>query len=168
MATIYPLSAGNRYDASSVELRISGNRYIGITECDYEQTLEPGEVRGLHAQVLGFTRGIQKCSGRLVMLRDEFDDLTEQLATIVTSAGGGILEANFMLTVTYKEDAIVIGQITTDTLFNVRFTATKHRFQAGSSDALTVEMPFVYQYALVNGAAAIGNLLRGIIAANVP
>lgn len=158
----YPLVNGNRFDASSIELQINGKRYIGVTECDYEQTLDPGEVRGLSPQILGLTRGVQKCSGRIVLLREEFDDLTVDLQTLAV----GILEANFTITVTYSEvppvaiPSGVVGTTSTDTIVGVRITGTRHKFSAGSSDPIGVEMPFMARYILVNGVLPMNNLLQ--------
>jgi hypothetical protein len=95
----YPLVNGVRFDASSIELKINLQRYIGITQVQYEQSLEPGEVRGLNPQVLGYTRGLYRVSGTISMLREEFQDLTTNFQTVVV----GLLEANVVCSVTYSE-----------------------------------------------------------------
>ena len=164
----YPLVNGNRFDASSIELQINGKRYIGCTDCTYEQTLEPGEVRGLSPQLLGLTRGIQKCSGTITILREEFDDLTLDLQNLAV----GLLEANFTITVTYSEvppvaiPSGVVGTTSTDTIVGARITGTRHKFSAGSSDPISVEMPFMARYILVNGIVPLNNLLQIATAAS--
>jgi len=170
MALPYPLSIGNRFDSSSVELKINGKRYIGALRGNYEQTLEPGEVRGLSAQILGYTRGLQKCSGSFMMLREEFQDLTVDLATITL----GILEAGMLATVTYSElppggGAAGLPLTTgTDTIVGLRFTGTRHSFSAGSADPISVEMPWVARYILVNGFSPLNALFKGIAASSAP
>ncbi len=165
MPVTYPLITGVRFDASSIELSLNGKRYIGVTEMEYEQTLEPGEVRGLSAQILGYTRGIQKAGGRLMMLREEFQDLSIDLQTLAT----GLLEANFLCSIHYAElpPLSIPGNpfaTSTDQIWGLRFTGTRHRFQQGSSDPIVVEMPFVARIILVNGLQPMNNILRFAIA----
>src|SRR6266849_4949904 len=146
----YPLVSGVRFDASSIELKINTLRYIGVTEIQYEQELLPGEVRGLNPQILGFTRGMYKVSGTLTILREEFQDLTSNMvppAAIPTGAVAGT---------------------STDTIVGMRFTGTRHRAQGGSSDGLTVEMPFIARYLLTNGIPALNSLLKMAVAATAP
>ena len=165
MPVPYPLSSGHRFDASSIELQINGKRYIGCAECEYEQTLDPGVVRGLAAQPLGFTRGILTCQGRVVMLREEFQDLSTDLQALAV----GLLEAIFTASITYSElppaAATAILTTSTDTIVGMRFTTTRHRFAAGSSDPIQVEMPFIARYILVNDIAPLNNLYKLAIAA---
>lgn len=165
MPVTYPLITGVRFDASSIELHLNGRRYIGITEMEYEQTLEPGEVRGLSAQILGYTRGIQKATGRVMMLREEFQDLSVDLQTIAT----GLLEANFLAMVHYSElpPMSIPGNpsaTSTDSIIGLRFTGTRHRFAQGSGDPIVVEMPFVARLMLINGIQPMNNILKYAIA----
>jgi len=166
MPVTYPLITGVRFDASSIELNLNGKRYIGVSEMEYEQTLEPGEVRGLSAQILGYTRGIQKAGGRLMMLREEFQDLSVDLTALAT----GLLEANFTASIHYSELPPMSfpgnpSATSTDMILGLRFTGTRHRFQQGSSDPLTVEMPFVARLMLINGIQPMNNILKYAIAA---
>lgn len=166
-SVVYPLITGNRFDASSIEIKINNKRYIGCTEIDYEQTLEPAEVRGMSPQVLGFTRGIQKCGGRIVMLREEFQDLSLDLITLSV----GLLEANFLGMVTYSElppvASVALPLFTSvDTIVGMRITGSKHRVQAGSAEPLTVELPFVARYIMVNGIPPLNNLMKAAFAAS--
>lgn len=162
MALGYPLINGVRFDASSIELKINALRYIGITEIQYEHTLEPGEVRGLNPQPLGYTRGIYKASGTLSILREEFQDLTSNFITVAQ----GTFEGNVICAVTYSElppAAIPTGGVTlpsTDTIVGMRFTGSRHRASSGSADPLVVEMPFVARYILINGIPALNALLK--------
>lgn len=166
MPATYPLTTGNRLDASSIELNINGKRYIGFSEMEYEQSLEPGEVRGATPQVLGYTRGIYKAGGTLTILREEFQDLTLDLQTLAV----GFLEANFVATVTYSElpplaSLAIPGFTSIDTLIGLRFTSTKSIIKTGTADPLIVTLPFVCRMILVNGIQPMNNILKYAIAA---
>lgn len=164
MAIGYPLVNGDRFDASSIELQLNTKKYIGVKQVKYKQSLEPGEVRGFSPQVLGFTRGLYKVEGSIQIYREEFQDLSVDLQTIAV----GLLEANFLATITYSElsplngalPTGVVGSTSTDTIVGMRFTATDHTVDAGSSDPLVVELPFVARYCLISGIAPLTNLFR--------
>jgi hypothetical protein len=155
---------GDRFDASSIELVLGTKRYIGVKQVKYKQSLEPGEVRGFSPQVLGFTRGMYKVEGSIQIYREEFQDL----ATDLQSLAIGLLEANFQAVITYSEaltttGAIpsgVIGATSIDAIVGMRFTATDHSIDGGTSDPLVVEMPFVARYMIVNGFAPLNSLLK--------
>jgi len=170
MPVTYPQLAGNRFDASSVELTINGKRYIGAIAGRYTQTVTPGVVRGLASQILGWTRGIQDCSGSFTLLREEFQDLTTDIATIAT----GILESGMLVTVTYSElppaaSGFGLPLTTgTDTIVGLRFTGTTHAFNAGSSDPLSVEMPWIARYILINGFSPLNSLFKAAAASSLP
>jgi hypothetical protein len=160
----YPAVNGDRFDASSIELQLNTKRYIGIKQVKYKQSLEPGEVRGLSSQVLGYTRGLYKVEGSIQIYREEFQDLAIDLQTLAV----GLLEANFLAVVTYSESipgaatipAGVVGATTKDTIVGMRFTATDHSIDGGSSDPLVVEMPFVARYLLINSVPALNQLFK--------
>lgn len=143
----FPLGAGPRFDASSIELVINGQRYIGCSEVEYSQELMPGTVRGLTPQAIGFTRGVYSAKGSLTMYREEFQALTQQIAAL---AQGGFLEAMFLIDITYSELLLPLN-FSHDSIWGVRFTEDLHKIQAGSGEALTVQVPFVALYVLVNG-----------------
>jgi len=160
----YPLVAGDRFDASSIELKLNAKKYIGVKSVKYKQELEPGEVRGFSPQVLGYTRGLYKVEGSIQIYREEFQDLSIDLQTLAV----GLLEANFIATIVYSETgtlnnvlpAGIVGATSMDTIVGVRFTGTDHSVEAGSSDPLVVELPFKARYLLVNGMAPLTNLFR--------
>jgi hypothetical protein len=164
MAIGYPLVAGDRFDASSIELKLNGKKYIGIKQLKYKQSLEPGEVRGLSPQVLGFTRGQYKVEGSIQIYREEFQDLITDLSLIAV----GLLEANFLATINYSEKnplngslpTGVVGSDMTDQIVGMRFTSTDHSVDAGSSDPLVVELPFLARYLLIGNIPPLSNLLR--------
>lgn len=166
MAVNYPLTLGERLDASSIELNCNGKRYIGFSAIEYEYSLEPGEVRGGSPQVLGYTRGIYKAGGTLTFWREEFQDLINDLQTLAV----GVLEAQFLVTITYSNlpplAALAIpGFTSTDTILGLRLTSGKHNIKSGSADGLEITLPFVAPLILVNGLQPMNSLLRYAIAA---
>jgi hypothetical protein len=152
----YPLGAGPRFDASSIELVLNGVRFIGCSEFEWNQSLKPVEVRGFTPQAIGFTRGVYNVSGRVTMYRSEFDFL----ALTISALGLGFMEAMILGTVTYQEHQPLLLPDAKDELFGIRFTEDAHKISAGSGDALAVDLPFVALYALVNGLPAFGALSR--------
>lgn len=160
----YPLANGDRFDASSIELQLNTKKYIGVKSIKYRHSLEPGMVYGFSAQPLGRTRGQYKAEGTISIYREEFQDLSIDLQTLAV----GLLEANFLATITYSElnplngqlPTGVVGSTSTDTVVGMRFSATDHSVEAGTSDPLVVELPFTALYCLINGALPLTNLFR--------
>ena len=93
----YPLVNGKRYDFSSIVLQLPERKILGFKEINYSQKLEPGEVRGAHAQLLGRTRGNYTGEGSMTLYRQEADELRQAL-------GDGYMEKEFDITVTYADD----------------------------------------------------------------
>lgn len=130
----YPLINGVRFDFSSVELNLSGKFFNGIKSINYEDSLEPGKVRGNRSQVIGRTRGEYNASGSLELYALEYEELTDILQLI--SAGRGIYEVSFPIVVSYAE----IGQrVIVDSLFGCRITKAAVQAQEGS-DAITKQL----------------------------
>lgn len=152
----FPLSTGTRYDASSIELRFQGQRYIGCTEMEYSQELIPGVARGFTPQAVGFTRGVYTAKGRVTMFREEFDQLVSDATAILQ---GGFMEAMLIGEVNYDSAGGIPGLLSvTDQIIGMRITEDSHKISAGSGDALTVDMPFVALYILVGGSSGIPGL----------
>jgi len=149
MTLAYPLINGVRYDFSSIEVKVSGRSFLGIKEIAYSDSLEPGEVYGAHAQVLGRTRGQYKAEGSMTLFRAEADEWLQAL-------GEGFLEAVFDIQVFYAEAGM---PLVTDTLVGCRIKKPDISLSAGS-DALQVKFDLHMLYILHNGIAPIRHLLR--------
>jgi hypothetical protein len=160
----YPGVNGDRFDASSIELQLNTKRYIGVKQLKYRQSLEPGMVYGFSSQPLGRTRGQYKCEGSIQIYREEFQDLSVDLQTLAV----GLMEANFLATVTFSEvnplngalPTGVVGSTSTDSIIGMRFSATDHTAESGTSDPLVVELPFTAMYQITNGIPPLTNLFR--------
>lgn len=117
MPIAYPLVNGNRYDFSSVEIRVAGALFNGVKEVTYSQTLEPGIVRGNRAQVIGRTRGPLDAEGNLTLYKLEFQALIQALQLLGAPTQAGFMEVPFDVVVNYAE----VGQpVIQDTLRGCR------------------------------------------------
>jgi hypothetical protein len=97
----YPLINGNRFDGSSVTVRINGKKYVGVQEIDYEAMVEPGFVYGVSTAVpIGRTRGQLKTdNASITILREDYADILSDFQALAV----GFSEANFQIIVSYSE-----------------------------------------------------------------
>lgn len=65
---------GKAYDWGDVDLKIPGLN-IQVQEISYDDELEMEEVYGSGSKPRGYGTGNYKASGKLSMLRDDYDDL---------------------------------------------------------------------------------------------
>lgn len=127
----YPLINGNRYDFSSLEVDVAGLRIRGITALNYTDELEPGEVYGTSAQIIGRTRGQRRTSGSVTMHRAEADQL-------IAALGNGFMERSFNIAASYADT----GQpLTRDELVGCRITRVqKDNAQGSDPTAVTFDL----------------------------
>lgn len=124
----YPLINGHRYSFSSIEATFNGKKYIGFSAINFDEELEPGEVRGASAELLGRTRGDYKTSGSYEMYLQEDEVFIEAL-------GDGYGEVSFNITVMYAEDNSPVIQ---KTLIGCRIKKGSHGHTKGT-DGLSVK-----------------------------
>ncbi len=130
MALQYPLINGHRHDFSSAEINVAGRFLNGIKSLDYGHSLEPGELRGNRAALIGRTRGKYGVDASIELYLAEY----QELITVLSATGGGYLEASFNITASYNE----AGQaLVTDYLIGVRLKKPSKSFNEGG-DALSV------------------------------
>ena len=136
MALTYPLINGIRFSFASIELSIAGTKYVGVSEISYSHTLEPGEVRGAHAQVLGYTKGDYVAEGSMTMYKEEWETLRKGL-------GEGWMEKSIdVITVTYAE---VGNETVVDKLVSVRIVSTENSISQGPDPAsVTITLKPLY------------------------
>ncbi len=139
----YPLINGRRADWSAISIDIGGGltKPLGVKELSYKSTLEPGEVRGLHPQVLGHTLGTHTNEGSFTLYLAEYHELIAKL-------GDGYMATPFNITVSYspkKGDPVI-----TDKLIGCRIkTADKSHSQ--SNEALVVKVDLFVMLVVENG-----------------
>lgn len=116
MAIPNPLINGNRYDWSSVVVKINGEEFGGIKEINYSQSLEPGEMRGTRAQVTGRGRGKYNAEGDITFYDSDFYVVAAALDKLGGGDGAGspgpagMMEVSFDITVSRAE--AVLGTVT--------------------------------------------------------
>ena len=146
---LYPMLNGVRFDWSSVEIKINGKPpIIGVKALSYKHTLDPGEVFGTSAQLLGRTRGQYKAEGSIELYKAEYHLLIAYL-------GNGYLEKSFEITTHYDEAGLVL----TDNLKGVRLKGADNSHQQGN-EALTVKSDLSIMYLIENGVAPLSKLRR--------
>jgi hypothetical protein len=147
MAT-YPLINGVRHDFSSIEFTIKGAACLGVKEIAYSDSLEPGEVRGTSAQLLGRTRGQLKSEGSFTVPQQEWKELLDKL-------GNGFLEAVFDIVVNFRED----GAMYTDKILGCRVKKAD-RSHSNNADALEVKVELSVMRIEWNGKDPIRNMRK--------
>jgi hypothetical protein len=149
-----PLINGNRYDYSSVDIRIAGKSFRGVKSISYKDSLEPGEVFGTHAQALGVTRGQYKAEGSVEVYKEELDDILTALSALPP---GGYLESRFNVEVHYAEAPA--APTVTDKLIGCRVKAVDENHQSGT-DPLSVKLDLYVQHVERHGKNPLGSMLR--------
>ena len=150
MGLAFPLINGNKFDFSSVEVRVNGVPFGGVKALDYTDTLEPGDVYSAGAAMrIGRTRGQYKAEGSLEMYKDDADKMMTALAA---QGMGGFMEANFIVNADFSE--LPGAGIQVDVLSGCRVKKTSSTHQQGS-DALTVKFDLDILYIIRNGKAPL-------------
>ncbi|UAW08055.1 hypothetical protein [Myxococcus phage Mx4 ts27htf-1hrm-1] len=101
MAIPYPLTNGVYPDFASITMLVAGERIpIGLTEINYEDNLEPGEVRGNSAQLIGRTLGQYSATADFTCFKPQMAEVLS-----VLQRRGGIYQVSFNLVVSYERAA---------------------------------------------------------------
>lgn len=146
----YPLINGNRFDFSSVELRLGNPSTLfvgGVKEVTYSDSLEPGELRGNHAQLIGRTRGQYSAEASLTMFKQEFQQLVALL-------GAGYMEVSFDTVVSFSEQG---SAVITDVLSGCRIKKAEDSGSEGG-DPLTVKVDLHVMALIRNGVPPLNPL----------
>lgn len=98
MGLSYPVVNGHLYSFASVEVKIGDFTYLGVTEVNYSESVEPVAVYGSDPVRVGRTLGRRKLTADLQILRREWDFL---LAQVGANFGRRKVEIN----VQYAEEA---------------------------------------------------------------
>jgi hypothetical protein len=168
-APINQLINGNPYQWSSIEVNIFGQPWANATAVEYEESLEPGVLRGTSAIKKARTRGEYDASGKLTLYKGDLGSLLGQL--VAAGAGKGYMEVAFDVIASYSED----GTTVTDVLVGCRIKSISEAYSNGN-DALMVDLDLDVMkitrdgIEAVNGAgtgagigAAVGGAIGGLI-----
>lgn len=147
----YPLVNGKRYSFASVTFSLGNISIFGVTDISYSHSLEPGEVRGAHPQVLGYTRGEYSCEASVTFLKEEWDEAVKQLDNSV-----GLLEVIVpVVTITYADQG---APTVTDKLMNCRIQSIEVSTSTGS-DPVEVVVSLMPTHIEMNGRNPLARML---------
>lgn len=150
---------GKKYDYSSITATALGLPYEGITEITYSDTLEPGILRGTSAFMRGRTRGMYEAEASMTMDKGDFEKLKDAL----TGLGlGGFMEAEFLITVTYRELGPTGDVLITDTIEGCRIKHQENSHSAGNSDGLVTKLDLSVYRIGWNGKYGVGDSTGGV------
>ena len=127
MALEYPQINGARHSWASVTIDLNGDKFEGVKEIKYSDSLEPGEVMGTATRRIGRTRGEAKAEASITLY------LSERSAFYAKLGAGGYKKA-FNIVVSYEEG----GEIVTDKIIGCR---VKKGEGGGSSGSDAIEHP---------------------------
>lgn len=147
MATPYPLTNGVRHSWASVEIKLSDDIILGITEINYKDNLDPSVVRGAGPRPIAFTTGNYEADGDFTILLEEFNTLLQKL-------GDGWKTQQFDIIVTYDESKSGLSTIV-DTLKGCRITSTEGSNSSSNSDPSLRKLPFKCLDILWNGVSSL-------------
>jgi hypothetical protein len=151
MPILYPLINGLRFDYSTAEINIDGLVMNGIKEISYKHSLDPGELRGTRAQVIGRTRGKYGAEGSASFYKLEFQELIRRLA--LKNGGSGYMEASFDVTVNYQPSP-TSPDIVTDVLLGCRIKSAENSHSEGE-EALVVRCDLHIMRLVESGVEAL-------------
>lgn len=116
---------GRAYDWGDVDLKIPGLN-LEIQEISYDDELEKEVAYGMGQKPRGYGEGNYKASGKLSLLRDDFDELLDYCKRTDTALYRLIFDK---IAVSYANDG---GRTRTDILNKVTITKASHK--AGQGD----------------------------------
>lgn len=146
----YPMVNGHRMSFSSINLSIDGTETIGFRSITYNDTAEPGEVRGAHAQILGRTLGDYTCEASLELYSEELDEF-------LRAFGDGYMEKIFDITVVYEEEGG--GTTQSDQVHACRIRGI-NRNHAQGTDPLSVTVDLHPMFITRSGVVPLRRMLQ--------
>ncbi|MDN3621345.1 hypothetical protein QWY81_17895 [Polaribacter undariae] len=133
MSVISPAINGQFYSWSSIRFNFLGSSFSTVTAIKYEETDEIKGVKGVGTKQIGYTQDNTETTGSISVL-------VETLEKIVKKVPNGRLQdiAPFPITVSYRD---ALGNLNSHVLKGCKFTKNSREASAGSTDALSVEIP---------------------------
>lgn len=147
-----PLINGTRYDYSAISFVANGQPIVGVTEIDYSNGVEPGEVFGTLPQKIGETRGQLKPEASFTILFLEYQNLIAQLCVLNGTSGSGYMEARFDIGIQYQ---ISTGPLIQDVIRGARLKKASRSFKQGN-EALAIKCDLSCFYVIENGLYPLG------------
>lgn len=123
---------GKSYSWADIDLRLPG-LVLDIQEISYDDELEKEDVYGLGSASRGYGVGNYSASGKLTLLRDDYDDLLDYCK----SQGKALYALEFpKIVVSYANDG---GRTRSDVLNTVTISKSSHKASQGDK-SLKVEL----------------------------
>lgn len=125
---------GRYYSYSSIRFNFLGRSVTTVTAIKYEESDEFNDVKAVGSKKIGYTQDNTTVNGSITLLAETLDQLQKTLP------GRKRIQdiAPFDITVSYVDDS---GLLITHVLERVKLTKNSREGSAGSTDALTVEIP---------------------------
>jgi len=147
MSAPYPLVNGARHSWASVEIKVNDDIILGITECNYKDSLDPTAVYGAGPRPIAFTLGRAEYDGDFSILLEEFNTLIQKL-------GAGWKSKSFDIIVTHDESGSGLSTIV-DTIKGCRITSTESASSSANADPNVRKLPFKALDILWNGLSSL-------------
>jgi hypothetical protein len=130
-----PVINGKYRNYSSIRITAFGALLTTVKAISYERTDAIDGVKALGTtKDIGYTQGDEKCVGSITLLSEEVDAIQKSLPP-----GKSIQDIpSFPISVSYVGDT---GLQVAHTLIGCKFTKNSRTGEAGSNDALSVEIP---------------------------
>lgn len=137
------------YDWSSVTISAEGLAFGGISEINYSDKVELGELRGSGSIRRGTSRGQYSADGSFTIAKEDWETFKGFLALLGL---GGFMEARFLIVCAYRELGAIIP--VADKLETCRITAVENSHNQGN-DPLMVKCTLDIQRICHNGVYGI-------------
>jgi hypothetical protein len=133
MSVISPAINGQFYSWSKIRFNFLGASFSTVTNIKYEELDEINDVKGVGSKKLGYTQDNTTTSGSISILVETIEKIAHQVPN-------GRLQdiPPFPITVSYVD---ALGNLVAHRLVGCKFTKNSREAIAGSSDALSVEIP---------------------------
>ena len=129
VATIpYPMTNGARQSYVSLEAKLNGQIFMGITKIDYKRNRERTVITGTNADPLGKTRGENKYEASCELYLAEWNQFM-----VSTMGGAGYGDVFFTVDVTYSEKNL---DMIHDTLLGCTIDSTEASNAKGTEGTL--------------------------------
>lgn len=148
----FPLTNGVRHSWASISWKIAGTPIAGVTEINYECTLEPGVVYAGGPLPIAHTTGVGSYTADLTMLLQEYNQAQVLL-------GEAFMTAIFDVEVNYSDEGYTASgvQIVTDTIQRCRISKVGAAAAKQSGDPIVRKLTLVPLGMLFNGTSPMPN-----------
>jgi hypothetical protein len=133
MSVISPAINGQFYSWSKIRFNFLGSSFSTVTAIKYEEADEINDVKAVGNKKQGYTQDNTTTTGSISILVETIEKIAHKIPN-------GRLQdiPPFPITVSYMD---ALGNLVAHRLVGCKFTKNSREATAGSSDALSVEIP---------------------------